>query len=956
MYQRNRKLSESIEIDLNVNYLIPMNKGSRKYEISEVFKVWYENKDEILGKELVIGGNENYKAKKPKEIYHCQLHIPIEEPLETKTELEEVDEVDGGAVSPSLPPGIPNKDVEVGLTTAPPPLLSPSLIQWFYIDPSGNEQGPFSGDMMQDWLSEGYLSFDLQIRRLEESNYKLLKEFCNIVKTFETPFKVPLPDLTVVENTTVIQPEPGTENDPAFSSTIIPNQSNILPQSVHSTPSQSHLHHNSQLLQNGQFSFNHLGQNLNGQNHHNIPYQNNFPDSLDSFSKDFQQFKLPNQDSYPFKNGSKDYQESLFKPKDSLFNVNGPNQDSLFNGSSQEFTKDQTFQSQLQQQHQQSFFNNSNPNSDLAFSLNQSLHISNPGNQPTSSFHQFVSTPGSLGSANLSRQNNNNHNHTNQSQIFGNDFTHNDPFNSNSLSQSNSNYFGNFGIDPINHIGFNNNFNNGNPMPSILQHQIQSQHQKPVPSRNGSNWGSSLDTSKLINSGSSTPTPIQQQQHQSHHTLTKQTSQQTLISPWTTGVQPLPRVGSPFISNHNVINNVNNNGNNSVNINTSDNTADKNIDTKDQGNDSVMDDLHSVVTDILSDGDENLYKNSTNNDKNESISSTTIPESFKLQEIETKEVSPQSVEPPHQPSIVAIEPQDLKPSTPTLNKLAPWASQKENEKPSLSLKEIQKLDADRLEKQRQLEQQARAEQAAKLWAVESSAIQEKVEFPKSSGWATSTTQNVAPIKTLAEIQKEEAEAAALKARLAKQPGSLPVAKSSFAYALTNSAPKEDHSWVTVASKKQLPVKKATPIISTPVGAKASPQVLRSVSAARPLTSSINGSAIREDFIIWARNAMSNLYPLVSKNDLLDMFITLPANNPDSSALIAETIYSSSATMDGRRYAQEFMKKRQAVDKQLGTSSDLDWSSSILSSADKSASVDEEGWSTNSKSKKKGKKF
>ena len=106
-------------------------------------------------------------------------------------------------------------------------------------------------------------------------------------------------------------------------------------------------------------------------------------------------------------------------------------------------------------------------------------------------------------------------------------------------------------------------------------------------------------------------------------------------------------------------------------------------------------------------------------------------------------------------------------------------------------------------------------------------------------------------------------------------------------------------------------------------------------------------------MVWARSAITNLYPSVSKDDLLEVFTTLPAHS-DSVQLIAETIYSSSATMDGRRFAQEFMKKRQQVEKEVGNDGQS-WSLAIASSANKIPTVDDDGWSTSVKSKKKGKR-
>ena len=102
------------------------------------------------------------------------------------------------------------------------------------------------------------------------------------------------------------------------------------------------------------------------------------------------------------------------------------------------------------------------------------------------------------------------------------------------------------------------------------------------------------------------------------------------------------------------------------------------------------------------------------------------------------------------------------------------------------------------------------------------------------------------------------------------------------------------------------VKKAATTTTIPTSvSKTTPQLLRSVSANKQTVSAVNAQAIREDFLVWARSSMTSLYPTVSKDDLLEIFITLPPNSADSSSLIAETIYSSSATMDGRRFAQEF---------------------------------------------------
>lgn len=235
-----------------------------------------------------------------------------------------------------------------------------------------------------------------------------------------------------------------------------------------------------------------------------------------------------------------------------------------------------------------------------------------------------------------------------------------------------------------------------------------------------------------------------------------------------------------------------------------------------------------------------------------------------------------------------------------------------------------------------------------------------LEKKPTFNWASTPSQPVVQKKSLAEIQKEEAEAAKAKLAASKASAAGQV-KTSLASSLAASVPKEEKAWTTVVGKKTTASKKpATTATTSPYATVASaagaisPQVLRAASSTTNSSPTVNGNAVREDFLVWARSAMTNLYPSVSKNDLLEVFTTLPLH-PDSAQLISETIYSSSATMDGRRFAQEFMKRRQGVEKQVGAGNSELWSVAIASSADKVPVTDDEGWSTSVKSKKKGRK-
>lgn len=824
--------------------------------MNEVFQVWYDNKDQILNTEVPVSSDEPYKLSKPEQIYHLDLQSNSKEndelPKETTkevtesldklaiggdSEIENVTQGSGIASIQTTATDQPGTGTGTGIGTgtgtgtgtipssigqAPPgidplpkdlpsveskfrPLVTSDKIEWFYIDPSGNEQGPFNGDMMQEWLAGGYLNLDLQIRRKEENGFKTLRELCESLLNYVTPFKIPLPDLTTVNNS---------------GSQFFPND----------------------LL------------------------SNNFP----------------------------------------------------------------PFQSNL-----------------------------------------LSSLTGNVSHSNMSQGN------LSQTNLFGNDFMKSDPFSTTSLAlvnQTTTQGFGSataFGIDTFNQQpstgldAFNHNLSFPS-MPSILQQQIH-QQQQPTLSRVNSGWGVDTAASSILQSNSNPQTPIG-----GHPSLPSQISQPVPNSPWLPSavVQSHSRVSSPFTSttNLNLVGQEPLAVQHDAEITGGVTSIPGSSITAISGDiappleDPVLEEIHnSVVTDFLSDEEPKHVES-----RNKHVPSDVVspPETAaEEQTSQTKAIEEKEVE-------NAAKPVNLKPSAPPA--LAPWAAPKQTaQKPALTLKEIQRIEAEKLAEQKKIEAQIKSEQAAKAWATaaaaEKQAKAEKASAVLPSTWGSTT---VAPVtKTLAEIQKEEAErakaklaAAAAAAASTSAVGSVNAAtklgssNASFASAVANSVPRDDGpAWTTVASKKQpsTPVtKKSTINVATTSASKTTPQLLRSVSANKQNTTSVNAQGVREDFLVWARSNMTSLYPTVSKEDLLDIFITLPPNSSDSASLIAETIYSSSATMDGRRFAQEFLKRRQKVDQQIGGGDHVSWSAAIISSADKVPTVDEDGWSTSLKSKKK----
>ncbi|KAH7883792.1 hypothetical protein F5I97DRAFT_1813828 [Phlebopus sp. FC_14] len=62
----------------------------------------------------------------------------------------------------------PNPATSHAITAAisgPPPGLDPTSVEWSYLDPQGQVQGPFRADVMQKWFDEGYFTADLLMKR-----------------------------------------------------------------------------------------------------------------------------------------------------------------------------------------------------------------------------------------------------------------------------------------------------------------------------------------------------------------------------------------------------------------------------------------------------------------------------------------------------------------------------------------------------------------------------------------------------------------------------------------------------------------------------------------------------------------------------------------------------------------------------------------------------------------------
>ncbi|KAG7193746.1 uncharacterized protein KQ657_000437 [Scheffersomyces spartinae] len=842
---------------------IPVNKGSKRYQLDSVFKVWFDNQQKIEH-QVFNKNDDNYKLDTPGHIYHLELqkssipksemntndqitdltaaikNVNVSELVSVVNPKEEI--LPSGSTPPTqVPAGVPSATEGTAFgcpESTPPQLVQSDKIEWVYVDPSGNEQGPFIGDIMQEWLTAGYLNMDLKIRRKEESAYYSLREYCDRVSNYVQPFKIPLIDL------------------------------NIVPPPPNLPPTESH---------------------------YNIGKSNEKMAKLDN--------------------------------------------------------------SQLPQQ----FSANHTPLHDV---LSQQQPPPQPQQQPQpGQLSQFFlpNNGGALGGSNM-RLNALNP----QGNLFSPDFINSDPFNKATIPQQPATSFSNqFGYDHMGSgFGVNNlshtSLSHINSMPSLLQQQIH--QQQPVLSRTNSGW--SMD----LNNANGTPVAVT--------SSLNQVNQPAPLSPWLSGVQSLSRVGSPFVPtlalrddhvlniHQSVVSDILGNVDESTNPVAPPISNNQTAPTLPSQPSQVIElgpPEPSIIEKIVSPSqvDEQAVNEAKANQKEKKEASQKKRSSSinapvpteKLNEVPSLTQTNTAATLPEDNVAVIIDKSQsndaLKAATPTQPKLAPWAKVTTKASEPLTLKEIQRLEAEKLEKQKQ---ELKTEQP-KMWQLE-----EKLDDIASNvplGWATANVSK--PTKTLAEIQKEEADAKAkaLKASAgtSSSTSSTPLMNKTSLASTLAAVPKDDGGAWTTISKKQ-PVKKPsmTSLYNSQPTTKINPQMLRSASANKTITTNnTNTVSIKEEFLIWARSAMTNLYPTANRDEMLDLFVALPSGS-ESSQLIADTIYSSSATMDGRRYAQEFLKRRQKVESQIGSSDDYSWTDAIILSADKVSSVDEDGWSTSIKKK------
>ncbi|KAK2791040.1 hypothetical protein FQN53_007229 [Emmonsiellopsis sp. PD_33] len=76
-------------------------------------------------------------------------------------------------------------------TTQQRQMVMPDRMRWIYRDPQGNTQGPWSGLEMHDWFKAGFFTAELQVKKLEDAEYEPLAQLVRRIGNSREPFLVP---------------------------------------------------------------------------------------------------------------------------------------------------------------------------------------------------------------------------------------------------------------------------------------------------------------------------------------------------------------------------------------------------------------------------------------------------------------------------------------------------------------------------------------------------------------------------------------------------------------------------------------------------------------------------------------------------------------------------------------------------------------------------------------------
>ncbi|KAH7104504.1 hypothetical protein BKA62DRAFT_463201 [Auriculariales sp. MPI-PUGE-AT-0066] len=189
----------------------------------------------------------------------------------------------------------------------------------------------------------------------------------------------------------------------------------------------------------------------------------------------------------------------------------------------------------------------------------------------------------------------------------------------------------------------------------------------------------------------------------------------------------------------------------------------------------------------------------------------------------------------------------------------------------------------------------------------------------SVAWTSTAKPPVAAKKSVKQIQEEEEQR---KRNTAKDAELIASAKRAYAQTANKTSAPAPNAWTTVGTSGK-PTTTATAPRPTSAGPSAAP-VVRSVNGtpARPAASQTKSVTVvkpteeqpfvapSQDFLRWLREALKEVAQ-GNQEETMKFLLAFPVDPEDASVpeMIADVIYASSQTMDGRRFATEFLTRR-----------------------------------------------
>ncbi|TFK76721.1 hypothetical protein BDN72DRAFT_884418 [Pluteus cervinus] len=294
---------------------------------------------------------------------------------------------------------------------------------------------------------------------------------------------------------------------------------------------------------------------------------------------------------------------------------------------------------------------------------------------------------------------------------------------------------------------------------------------------------------------------------------------------------------------------------------------------------------------------------------------------------------------------------------------AAWSTEDRSGKPSgvtMSLRDIQEAEAKKVEARKVTEREREKERSARLasenskediqtfttsWGLPSSQVGSRAPQPKETPSTTTgsavpapvwTTAAKAPVvkKSMKEIQEEEERRK--KQQVAKE--SIATAAARRAYAESSNKapavaaalqPATNNPWSTVGpSGKVNPTPAQTrPVVASTSSSSAITTAVRVNGSAAPRPVSAASPAVKapppkpeepiapqppsHEFVKWLNDSLKGLNSSVNVEEIMSMLLSFPLDDSSTAEIISDLIYANSTTLDGRRYASEFINKRRA---------------------------------------------